>query len=602
MVDHKSGTYRPRRAYIEPDVEPAPPERPAQPDRNGAGRGAAGQGGASNWGNGRGPMRPAPIERRASISSAGRPVNPLIEEDRPKPLYRADARPNGSPRPISRAAASPADPPTAETLMTPANLAPRRPPTIDDEITTILPRSRPTKHRTQALDAIDDFDEEERRPLTQRTKLTLLIGAAAVVVVIGLLIGYAVRSAANQPTQPNQAPTGGGGSNGGGQAPGQNGTALLSDASMLTPSQAKILKRDHNWQVVPTQQGAPQDGPAAACFGEPLDGRPAPQQEFTRVLKGNPGKSQPLALHAATAYNSLEDAGLAFVIASKALGGCAVPGFWIESGHHVSGIGNQAAGAVVMERKGKDRVAHSVVLNRSGRVVNVLDAVQPSKAIAVESVAKALGKVNTGLCTAAGGECGDQPTLTDGPPPLGGDVPGFLAHGDLPPAGPKVYPWVATEVVLPNKELRGSGCERVNWTTEEAKSRSHRVYLLQDSGKNFVGLDEVVLTTKNAKAADKLVDKIKSNLSRCKRVQLTAEVTRSQEVKSTGAQKTEISGWTAVVTQKSTQGKARYRVGVVSAGPKVIYTFLNPRGEYDFTNRQWDIVAVRAGERASQVE
>jgi hypothetical protein len=606
MVDHKSGTYRPRRAYIEPDVEPAPPERPAQPGRNDNGRGGTGkrgngQGGNGQGGNGQGPMRPAPIEGRASISSAGRPVNPPIEEDQPKPLYRADPRPNGSPRPISRAAAAPADPPTAETVMTPANLAPRRPPTIDDETTTILPRSRPTKHRTQALDA--NFEEEERRPLGQRAKLALIIGAVAVVVVIGLLIGYAVRSAIPQPqAQPNQAPSGGG-SNGGGQLAGQSGTAFLSEASMLNPSQAKILKRDHNWQVVSTQQGAPQDGLAAACFGgEPLDGRPTPQQEFMRVLKGNPGKSQPLALHAATAYNSPEDAGLAFAIASKTLGGCAVPGFWIESGHLVSGIGNQAAGAVVMKREGKDWLAHSVVLNRSGRVVNVLDAVQPSKAIAVESVAKALGQVNTGLCTAAGGECGDQPTVTDGPPPLGGDVPGFLAHGDLPPAGPKVYPWVATEVVLPNKDFNGSGCERVNWTTEEAKSRSSRVYLLQDSGKNFVGLDEIVLTTKNAKAADKLVDKIKSNLSRCKRVQLTADVTRSQEVKSVGAQKTKISGWTAVVTQKSTQGRAKYRVGVVSAGSKVIYTFLNPRGEYDFTHRQWDIVAVRAGERATQVE
>ena len=35
MVDQESATYRPRRAYIEPDAEPAQPERPAQPDRNG---------------------------------------------------------------------------------------------------------------------------------------------------------------------------------------------------------------------------------------------------------------------------------------------------------------------------------------------------------------------------------------------------------------------------------------------------------------------------------------------------------------------------------------------------------------------------------------
>jgi hypothetical protein len=586
MVDQESGTYRPRRAFIEPEVEPAPPERPTQSGRNGNGS-----------------MRPEPVEGRASTSSARMPVKPLPDQDQPKPLYRDDARPNGSLRPAARAAGVPADPPTAETLMTPATFAPRRPPTIDDETTTILPRSRPTKHRTQARDAIDDFDDDERRPLGRRAKLSLLVGAVAVVVVIGLLIGYAVRSATNQPqTQSSLAPSGGGGSNGSSQPPGQTGTALLNDASMLSPSQAKTIDGKQNWKVATTQRGATEDGLTAACFGgEPLQGQPTPQQEVVRVLDGN-GKNAPLALHAATAYNSMEEASAAYAIASKTLGGCAVAGFWIESGYLVSGIGNQAVGAVVMEKvNGKNWRAHSVVLNRTGRVVNVLDAARPTKAIAMDSVAKALGQVNNGICTAAGGECGDQPGVKKGPPPLGGDEPGFLAHGDLPPAGPKVYQWVPTDLEQPDKDFKGSGCERVDWTTEEAKSRSSRTYLSQESGKNFVGVDEIVLTTKNAKAASKLVDKIKSNLSSCKRVLLTAAVTRSEKVTSTGAQKTKISGWTVVISQRSTQGTVKYRVGVVAAGPKVIYTFLNPRGGYDFTNRQWDIVAVRGGERATQV-
>jgi hypothetical protein len=51
MVDQESGTYRPRRAFIEPDVEPVPPLRPAQPGRNG---------------NGRAPVRPEPVEGRPS--------------------------------------------------------------------------------------------------------------------------------------------------------------------------------------------------------------------------------------------------------------------------------------------------------------------------------------------------------------------------------------------------------------------------------------------------------------------------------------------------------------------------------------------------------
>jgi hypothetical protein len=164
-----------------------------------------------------------------------------------------------------------------------------------------------------------------------------------------------------------------------------------------------------------------------------------------------------------------------------------------------------------------------------------------------------------------------------------------------------VYPWVATQVELPKKEFQGSGCETVNWTTQQAKSRSSRVYLIPESGNSFFGLNEIMLTTKDAKAAGKVVDKIKSDLSKCKSQNLTATVTGPKKVTSIGAQKTKISGWTAGISQKSTKGVAKYRVGIVSAGPKVIYTFLNPRGDFDFKNHQWDTVAVRAGERATQV-
>ncbi len=494
--------------------------------------------------------------------------------------------------------------------MSPIAFAPRRPQVKDDETTTILPRILPTTHRTQALDAIDDYEDDEPTALGRRAKLALIIGAVAAVVVIGLVIGYSVLSVGNQPqSQPSVSPppAGGSGASAGagqtaGQAAGQAGGALLSDTSMLSADQAKVLAPDQKWKVVTTQRGAKPDGPTAACFGgEPPQGRPTPQQEIVRVLGGSSGKSAPKALHNATAYDSPAEASQAYVVASKTVGSCAVAGFYIESGRSVSGVGDQALGVVVMEVDGKKTQAHSVVVNRSGRVMNVVDAVQPTRAIAIDAVAKALGQVNGVQCGGAGGPCDGRAAVKKGPPPIGGDEPGFLTVGDLPPAGPKVELWVATQVELPKADFLGSQCERVNWATEKAKARTSRIYLLPESGKNFFGLNEVVLTMKDAKAAGKLVDRIKSSLSGCKSRKLTASVSKPKKVTSIGAEKTEVTGWTTVVSQKSTQGTARYRVGIVSAGSKVAYTFLNPRGEYDFTNHQWNTVAVRAGERATQV-
>jgi hypothetical protein len=569
MVDQKSETYRPRRAFIEPDAQPAEPAPPAESFR----------------GNGR--ALPPPVS----------------DEDDPKPLYRDETRANGWSSPAPRPAPTPyAEPPTKK-IPRPITPMPRRTGGSDDESTAILPRSRAGQRRTSTgVDAIDDFDEDERGPLGQRAKLALLIGAVAVVVVIGLVIGYAVLGAGNQPQGEPGAVDGSGTSGSGSQGPDQTGTALLADdATMLNPDQAKVIDRDRTWKIGLTQHPPSEDAPTAACFtGGPLEGQPTPQQKVLRVLEAGSGKKAATALHEATAYSSSDEATQAYAIASKTLGGCAVTGSYIESGRAVSGVGDQAVGVVVVDVS-KDQV-HSVVLNRTGRVINVLDAAQPSKALGILAVAKALGPVNDAQCGPAGGQCDDgTASVKDAPPPMGGDEPGFLATGDLPPAADKIAPWVATQVEPPKDEFKGSQCENVNWATKSAESKASRVYLVQESGANFFGLNEIVLTTKNAKAAGKLVDEIKSNLTRCKKLRLTASVTKPHRVTSIGAQNTKITGWTAVVSQKSTQGTAKYRVGIVSGGPKVIYTFLNPRGDYDFTDRQWDTVAVRAGERATQI-
>ena len=111
-----------------------------------------------------------------------------------------------------------------------------------------------------------------------------------------------------------------------------------------------------------------------------------------------------------------------------------------------------------------------------------------------------------------------------------------------------------TDIEPPKAGFKGSQCENVNWATVPAKSKSSRIYLYPESGKNFFGLNEIVLTAKDAKAASKLVGQIKSDLAGCKNRVLTASVD-TNKVTSIGAEKTKIAGWTAVVSQRSTDGR-----------------------------------------------
>jgi hypothetical protein len=191
--------------------------------------------------------------------------------------------------------------------------------------------------------------------------------------------------------------------------------------------------------------------------------------------------------------------------------------------------------------------------------------------------------------------------VADAPPPLGGDEPGFLAIGDLPPVGKNLSGWTATAPTLPKADsVQGSGCETTNWEKVEAESRAVRTYLADDTGTVF-GLDQVVVTTAKASDAADLAKKVRDDWASCERRELTAKVAEPKEVSGVGAKNAEINGWSTTVAQKAGSGTTNYRVGVVVVGNKVVFTFCNPQTGVDFTDDQFDTIAVRAGQRTTQV-
>lgn len=491
----------------------------------------------------------------------------------------------------------------------PLSFRQRRPQPADEDATTVLPRVG-AGGRRPARDE-DDLDDETRSGglLGRRGRLALLVSAVAAVVVVGLAIMYAVASVGQPSARPGAGAPSGAGAGSGAPTPTDPAAALLGDNSLLTSAAAQPIAPG-TWTVALTHRGAPtEDTPVPACLStDPVEGDPAPEQEVVRLLSGK-GKNAPIALHRATAYASPEDAAQAYAVAARTFGGCATPGAYLVSGAAVTGLGDQAAGLVVNATadgnggggdSGDKANLHSIVLSRTGRVLNVVDAARPGRAPSLTGVAKALGAVVRGQCEAAGGRCAATPVLEAAPPPLGGDVPGFLAAGDLPPAGQADESWVATPVEQPDEGFLGSQCETVTWTRTGAEDTASRVYLVPSS--TTFGLNEIVLTMKSDKAAAGFVSKIRADLRSCSKRQLTAEVSKPRKVSGVGASAAPVTGWTATVAQKTTEGTQRYRVGIVSSGTKVAYTFLNPLGGgYDLTAEEWDLVAVRAGQRMTQI-
>jgi hypothetical protein len=533
--------------------------------------------------------QPAPAGDGSQPTAASTPPA-ADDEDQPKPLYRDEP---AAPR------LSGATPLGEETRVNRPVFKPRaRRTPEDDDSTTLLPRTpagrRPGSEREERL----DDDDQPRSLLGRRGRLALLVGALAAVIAVGLAVMYAISTVGNPTADPGPtAPTasGPGSPTSTGPAPG----AVLADAALLDPTSAARIAPG-TWTVALTQRPPAEDAPTAACFtDEPAEGQPVAQQEVLRLLTES-GRDAPSALHRAAAYSTPEEAAQAYTVAAMTLGGCASPGAHIVAGSIISGLGDQSTGLIASVVDGDQTQLHSIVLSRSGNVVNLVDAARAGRPLGVRDVAAALAAVTEVQCQAAGQPCAPDPVVKTGPPPLGGDVPGFLATGDLPPTGKAEDSWVATPAEPPSEDFQGSQCETVTWDRLGAETASSRVYLVPSSTK--FGLNDIVLTMKSDKAASDLVAKIKADLDSCEKRKLTATVSDPKAVTGQGASAAPITGWTADVAQKSTQGTQAYRVGIVASGPKVAYTFLNPLpGGYEVTDAEWDVIAVRAGQRMTQV-
>ncbi len=593
MVDEKPGPYRPRRAYVE------------QPDET-AGSATEASGG---------PTEAAP-------SSGGSTAD--FDDEAPKPLYRDEvygsneptvALPGGSDADATRVRPGAGEPtvelPAERTseqtqILSRARARARsgqRPPVRrarDDDQTTILPRTA-TGARVRR-DEDDLLDDEPTGP--KRSRTGLLIGAVAAVIVLGLALGYTVLSLTRQSAAPGVAPSVPASStvpSGPSSSPsGPDASALLTDAMLLSPQIATRIDGDRTWKVQLTQKGKSADSPQPACFGgDPVEGQPIPQQSLLRVLNST-GKNPPAVLQQADAYATPEEAAQAYAVAAKTLGGCSMAATYIDSGAVVTGVGDQSVG-VVLRVSGDTGVEYrTVVLARSGRALDIVDVAQNGEPVGTDKVALATADVVNTQCRAAAGKCAGGVRVAAAPPPVGGDAPGFLATADLPPVGSTS--WVANKPSTPDSDvLKGSGCERVDWAKESAVTRAWRTYLLQDSPSKF-GLDEVVLTVKNPEDATKLAEKVRDDWNDCEERQLTATVAKPKEFETAGARNAAIKGWTTTVEQKADNATSIFRVGIAAAGPKVVFTFLNPQDKLDLNEDQFSQVTARAGQRATQVK
>lgn len=439
------------------------------------------------------------------------------------------------------------------------------------------------------------WQEPQRLPMDKKTKNSLLIAGIAGALLAVLAIGFAVFSVTTneEVAGPSAGPSV--------TASTTPKPAALADELMLDDADAQLIDPESGWKVSLTQEGTNAESPQPICIKQNSEGLPTPLATKLRTLTTANDK-QTAALHQADGYATADEAQQVFDDRLTQLGTCADSPVYLQSGIDVDGIGDQAGGVVAV-LQGEVAEYHSVVLARTGKVINIIDVAQTGKPVSVTGLGRAVAAVVDDGCSVAVGLCSFTPKAQLGVPPLGGDQPGFLAGADLPRITKGTGDWSGTDPVT-DITVVGSQCESIDFANVDGPtSRKARTYLLRndDSAPTNFGIDEVRFTMSTPAEASDLVDKISGSVAKCPDRALTAKVKELPKIDGAGAGKSVVKGRSFLVTQKTQGGDVLFRIAMISVGNKFAYLVLPTDSKFDFTNEQWTAVALRAGQRMSQV-
>lgn len=273
----------------------------------------------------------------------------------------------------------------------------------------------------------------------------------------------------------------------------------------------------------------------------------------------------------------------------------------LVAAHRVTGLADQVT-AVVVDVPGLGE--HNLLIARTGRFVDVLDASSTSFSLTNDTLASALAASLGRQCGAAGGTCPATVTTALTVPPKA-EPAGWLTLADLPRVGTGDGAWSAAQAGPPT--TKGSGCERVDLTrVASTTAATQQTYVVAtDPTASAFGIDEVVYTfAKPAGAAD-LARTLSRNIAACTKATPTATVQRAAVTTVDAGGKT-LAATSYRITHRLGESKAAaFRVGVAVVGTRLVYlmAFLpDASADYDFTEDDWRDLVGRAAQRATQAD
>lgn len=432
---------------------------------------------------------------------------------------------------------------------------------------------------------------ETPRTWVQHHRKTLLIFAIGVLVVALLVVlgGFLAGRGTTPSPAPATSPT---------PSTSVSLVPAVSGEDLITLDDANAIVDGASWSIARTAESREDAEGRPACIGEGADDV-NPTDTFQRLI-GTSQDDALAALHQVDLYADVSAAQQVQVERVQSLIQCDAVQAHIISSSTVTGLGDEVTQLTVSFQDEQEAV-HTVLLVRTGRALTMLDVTRNDQAVPVADAVAGLERSLSGICERVDGLCPSNPSASPAVPPPA-DPQGWLITADLPRIRPGYGRWTATEPG--DITSQGMGCENLPLATEPGPTaRQQRTYLLtqDEETPTTFGIDEMVFDFKDNAAARVFTAKLIDSLVSCTDRLKTAKVTDQGAMNGTGAEGVAVSARLITIDQAVSDNAAvRYQLAVAIADTRVSYLLTSVTDDYQFTDDQIKLLALRMAERNSQ--
>jgi hypothetical protein len=279
--------------------------------------------------------------------------------------------------------------------------------------------------------------------------------------------------------------------------------------------------------------------------------------------------------------------------------GCRTARLQLLGSHRVDGVGNRAM-VMVLRRAGDPPEQYGVGVVQARELTSTVVLRQDGpEAASPRQAARLLAQAASRLCPEDAPRCASSPRVRPVAPPPSGEAPGTLGVVDLPAVGGVRRPWFGVDPVTARRTNPAQTvCDQADFSGTGVTRVFARTYLIPGAALPArFGLAQTVAVFRTAHGASRFLDDVRQSVADCGERELSVTVIPGPDV---DGRRTERVSWT-LDTEVAEDRSVRLRVGFVRSGRNLAQLTFAPGDTDDMTDRDFDALLVRAGERLGEL-